>query len=113
MWTSEQTMKFIDGLRSNPCLWDLTSLDYKNRNKKNDALATLGKEFGVDSHEVDKKIQSLKTQFRREHKKLLASKKSGCPIKSTWFGYESLLFLLQGNETKGFESPDIVQKEVS
>jgi hypothetical protein len=51
------------------------------------------------------KIANLKGQFRREHKKVVASKKTGSsPKKPIWFVYEALLFLLQHNESRGSRS---------
>jgi hypothetical protein len=51
------------------------------------------------------KIANLKGQFRREHKKVVASKRTGSsPKKPTCFSYEALLFLLQGNESRGSHS---------
>jgi hypothetical protein len=102
MWTSENTLKLIEDLHSLPCLWDVQSAEYKNRNKKVDACDTLATKYGVSAVEVEKKVQALKTQFRREHKKLVDSRRSwSCPRKALWFGYEPLLFLLQGHESRG------------
>jgi hypothetical protein len=51
---------------------------------------------------VEKKIASFKGQFRREHKEIVASNKSGSsPKKPTLSAYEALLFLLQRNESRG------------
>jgi hypothetical protein len=102
MWTSKNTSKLIEDLHSLPCLWDVQSAEYKNRNEKVDACDTLATKYGVSAVEAEKKIQALKTQFCREHKKLVDSKRSGSSArKAVWFGYEPLLFLLQGHDPGG------------
>ncbi|XP_076050871.1 uncharacterized protein LOC143031204 isoform X2 [Oratosquilla oratoria] len=106
MWTPERTLSLIEMLNATPCLWDVTCQDYKNRGKKKDTLQKLANKFNVSSHEMEKKVHSLKTQFRREHKKLSGAQRSGCSVKSLWFGYEPLLFLLQGHESRGSRCTD-------
>jgi len=56
---------------------------------------------------MGKKNHNLKSQFRRENKKPKESKKSGVsPSKCSWFGYQPLLFLLQGTESRGSRNTD-------
>ena len=46
-------------------------------------------------------------QFHRDHKKLVDSKRSGSSLKKAmWFGYEKLLFLLQGHKSRNSRSTD-------
>lgn len=111
MWTSENTLKLIEDLHSLPCLWDVRSAEYKDRIKKDDAYVTLANKYSVSVMQAEKKIQALKTQFRREHRKCVVSKRSGgCLKKAAWFGYEPLLFLVQGCESRDNRSTD--EKEV-
>lgn len=96
-WKVQETMSLIEDLHQLPILWDASLKEYKDRNKKCDVYTELGKKYKTAPAEVEKKIQSLKTQFRREHAKLIKVKASGAsPKKASWFGYEALLFLLQG-----------------
>lgn len=112
MWNQELTMKLIEELHSRPLLWDVTAAKYKNRNKKGDALQELAECFKVSISEIDKKFKNLKTQFRREHKSLCAKKKSGSsPKKPSWFGYESLLYLLSSKESRGSRSTIIEEED--
>jgi hypothetical protein len=111
-WNQEATMKLIEELHSRPVLWDVTAAEYKNRNKKRDALQELAECFKLSLNEIEKKVKNLKTQFRREHKALCAKKKSGSsPKKPTWFGYESMLFLLSTTESRGSRST-IIEEDV-
>ena len=114
MWSTEKTLQLIELLHSSPVLWDVTSEDYKNRMKKMDALREIATTFSVSEIDTEKKIKSLKVQFRREHLKLTSLKRSGTsPKKCAWFGYEPLLFLLQGQESRGSRSTDTPEREVS
>jgi len=48
-----------------------------------------------------KKVQASKTQFRRERKELVDSRRSGnFPKKAVWFGYVQLLCLFHGHESR-------------
>jgi hypothetical protein len=75
--------KHVEDLHSLPCLWDVQSTKYKNRNKKVYACDTPTTKYGIRAIEVEKKIQTLKTQFRRERKKLVDSNTSGSSPKET------------------------------
>lgn len=104
-WTQEKTIKLIEEFHSRPALWDVSVPEYKNRNKRRDALKEVSELLALDIGEVEKKIKNLKVQFRREHKSLCARKKSGSsPKKAGWFGYEMLMFLLPQTETRGSRS---------
>jgi hypothetical protein len=37
------------------CLWDVASMDYKNRNKRRDAMQELAIKYGVSDPEMKKK----------------------------------------------------------
>lgn len=107
MWSSEKTLLLIEDFHSSRCLWDVTSEDYKNRNKKRLTLEDIGKKYETSASDVEKKIHNLKTQFYREHRKTKELKKSGSsPFKSGWFAYQHLLFLLQGIEPRGSLNTD-------
>lgn len=107
MWTTELTLKLIEDLQINVCLWDVTSVDYRNHEKRAKTICELAQKYDVVSSEIEKKIHTLKSQFTREHKKLVEARKSDAsPKKCAWFGYEHLLFLLPANESRGSRSTD-------
>ncbi|XP_042885296.1 uncharacterized protein LOC122261623 [Penaeus japonicus] len=82
--------------------------------KKMDTLREIATKVSASVIDTEKKIKSLKVQFRREHVKLTSLKRSGTsPKKCVWFGYEPLLFLLQGQESRGSRSTDIPEREVA
>ena len=47
MWTTETTLKLIEDLHSNVCLWDMECIDYKNKNNRRETLDHLAKKFEV------------------------------------------------------------------
>lgn len=74
--------EFIETYRSFPCLWLKTSKDYFDRNKKDLAYAELVElykkvEPTADRNLVVKKINSLRTVYKKELAKVNASSKSG------------------------------------
>lgn len=94
--------EFIDLYKQHPCLWNIKSKEYSNRNMKSEAYDVLvkklrEKEESATRDTVTKKINNMRSSFRKEVKKVENSKKSGsatdeiyCP--SLWY-YEQLLFL--------------------
>lgn len=59
-----------------PYLWGTQSANYKNRNKNGVAYDTMASKCNVSVVEVEEKMQGTKTQFPREHRKLVVSKRS-------------------------------------
>ncbi|CAJ0968718.1 unnamed protein product [Ranitomeya imitator] len=86
MSTNEQdcVRALIEMYRSLPCLWKIKSKDYSNRYMKREAyekLVAVYREYHptetVDENIVRKKIQALRTVFKKEVNKVENSKKSG------------------------------------
>lgn len=101
--------EFIDIYKENPCLWKIKTKDYSNKQKKNYAyekLSTKLREIEADASKesVVKKINSLRTCFRKEYRKVIASEKSGAGIDDVyiptlWY-YDLLLFLIDQDEPR-------------
>lgn len=107
MWTTDVTLKLIGDIYATPCLWDVSIRDYRNRDKRRAALEELAHKYKVSASELEKKIHTLKSQFRREHKKLTESEKCvTSPPRSIWIGYEPLIFLLSATKSRGSRSSD-------
>ncbi|CAJ0945933.1 unnamed protein product [Ranitomeya imitator] len=95
--TEEFVRELIEMYRSLPCLWQIKSADYSNRNKKKEAFAKLVALFKqhnpsekVDESVVWKKIQVLRTVYKKELNKVVKSKKSGAAtdevyVPSLWY----------------------------
>ncbi|XP_063233502.1 uncharacterized protein LOC134537172 [Bacillus rossius redtenbacheri] len=92
-WCREKTCRLIDEFRLQECLWNHQLKDYKDRQKKSDALKELGKMFECEGSEVEKKIKSLIGQFQREVKKISGKSGDGVKDEPRWFAYKMMLFL--------------------
>lgn len=89
--------EFISIYRESPCLWQIKSKDYHNKNIRDAAYKRLtNKLMEIDEtakrDSVVKKINSLRTNIRKEQKKIEDSKRSGAGIDdiytpSLWYFY--------------------------
>lgn len=101
-YSHELLTEFIEAFRNNPCLWKIRSNDYKDKNLKlqayNNLLEIIRKvERDATIENVKKKINSLRAGFRKEHKKVQDSKKTGSGtdqvyVPKLWY-YSQLEFL--------------------
>ena len=70
----KETLLLIELYRQNPCLWNVKADVYKYRNKRVAAINKITAELqksGLSAHtsEVKKKIESIRSQYRRELRK--------------------------------------------
>lgn len=93
--------EFIEVYRSLPALWDVKCKDYTNRGKKNEQYDVLIEKYrenvpDADKQEVIKKINSSRTNFRKELKRIQDAEKSGAGAEdvepSLWY-FEEMRFL--------------------
>ena len=107
-WNVDKTLQFIEDYRQHTVLWCAGDKNYKNREMRRDALQILGEKYSLNSKAVLNKIKSLRSYFHREHSKVI-KKKSGCSTEETyqssWFGYKSLVFILDGNDIREGKDP--------
>ncbi|XP_068083607.1 uncharacterized protein [Anabrus simplex] len=101
-WSKADTLRLIADYESLEALWNIHSVQYKNKDIRNDALRLLAHTYACTVGDISKKVYNLRSQFHREHEKVLRSRKalagkSELPYRSKWFGYEPLLFLLNGS----------------
>ncbi|XP_062551398.1 mucin-6-like [Armigeres subalbatus] len=99
---TEALRKFIELYESLPVLWNCKHDSYKNKAAKNAALDKLVRVYqsvktGATRADVTKKINSLRTNFRKELKRVVSSKRSGAGADeiyqpSSWL-FEALQFL--------------------
>ncbi|KAF5299150.1 hypothetical protein FQA39_LY02323 [Lamprigera yunnana] len=103
-WTNAKVCELIELYRDRPVLWDCRLKEYKDRNKKQDALQEIADTFGVDKQVVEKKIKNVVCHFLREIKRERDSSKSGAGnsdvYKSKWFCFNNMLFLKDRNTPK-------------
>lgn len=94
--------EFLDLYKSFPCLWKLRSKAYRDRRLKNKAYDVLVKKLKEEipkctKETVVKKIDSIRGNFRKEYKKVMASKRTAQRLQdiyepTLWY-YDKLLFL--------------------
>ncbi|XP_046395624.1 uncharacterized protein LOC124162926 isoform X2 [Ischnura elegans] len=98
----EFSLRFIDVLKLNPCLWNVNSGEYYNAEKKSEAI---GKLIDVslpfyeeaDAEYVSRKVLHLKTVVRREHRKVEESRApsgEATYVPSLWY-YDKASFLAE------------------
>lgn len=99
-WSRENTSMLIHLLRRHECLWNNKSPDYKNRQMRHLALEEIKNALEKSStNDITKKIHTIRTQFRRELKELITSRKSGAEdiyVPKLWC-FEDLRFLQDDN----------------
>lgn len=67
-WSQEKVIHLIELYRARRILWDASMKEYKDRNKRHDALIEIAKILEVDKGELEKKIRYLQSHFARELK---------------------------------------------
>ncbi|KAJ8722591.1 hypothetical protein PYW07_003771 [Mythimna separata] len=99
-WNKAIVTELISIYQSHPCLWKVKSAEYKNKILKEaayDELIAFCKKKGFIEANRDfvvKKIQSLRSSFRKEMKKVTNSQRSGSGklYKSSLWYFKHLLF---------------------
>ena len=108
--------EFIHLYRSFPCLWQVRYKGYKDRmlrNRAYDALVQKLREVNpvADRETVIRKINTLRTAFRREYKKVRISQKMVHNPRqryrsSLWY-YDILKFVAEQNEASPLDEEDV------
>ncbi|XP_045768334.1 uncharacterized protein LOC123869450 [Maniola jurtina] len=113
----EPEKEFILQYQSLPQLWDTSDIRYSNRFERYQALAKLlpiyqkMKPYGTID-DIKKKINSLRSNFRRELKKYMAHDNPGGYYPKVWyFPYLSFLRKLEGCDDKGESTPKVDETE--
>ncbi|CAH1998066.1 unnamed protein product [Acanthoscelides obtectus] len=101
-WDDEAVLLLIEKFHENDILWNPRNADYKNRNKRMDALNIIASVFDIDKGEVERKLKNLTSHYFREKKKFEQLQKSGAGIDDVqepkWFAYKALNFLRDKNK---------------
>ncbi|XP_034826816.1 uncharacterized protein [Maniola hyperantus] len=113
----EPEKEFILQYQSLPQLWDTSDIRYSNRFERYQALAKLlpiyqkMKPYGT-IEDIKKKINSLRSNFRRELKKYMANENSGGYYPKVWyFPYLSFLRKLEDSDDKGESTLKVEETE--
>ncbi|XP_076034492.1 uncharacterized protein LOC143021096 isoform X1 [Oratosquilla oratoria] len=81
--------EFIELYKEHPCLWKVKSKDYTDKGKRNCAYDVLvaklrEKERSATRDTVARKINNLRSSYRKELKKVKTSKKSGAAAENVY-----------------------------
>nr|CAH7768111.1 unnamed protein product [Callosobruchus chinensis] len=81
-WTREQVTVLLEEYRKWPNLYKIKSVNYKNRNKRREALEAIYNALknlkeDVTIGDIQSKFQALKQNARHERRKCLESHRSG------------------------------------
>ena len=95
-------LEFIEVYRSLPALWDVKCKDYCNRSKKGEQYEVLIEKYrenypDAEKQDVIKKINSLRTNFRKELNRIRNAEKSGAgadDVEPTLWYFEEMRFLV-------------------
>lgn len=79
-WSEDKTMKFINLYESHEVLWNTSISEYKNKHARKIALEKICNEMAIENfgvNEAKAKINSIRSAYCQEVKKVSASKHSG------------------------------------
>lgn len=93
-WNRNKVISFIERYRSCEILWDARHPDYKDRDKRREAMTEIAASFNTDRSEVEKKIRNLQSQFGRELRLIKEYENAGRLYESKWFAFKNLMFLM-------------------
>lgn len=111
-------LAFIEVYHGLPALWDVKSKDYTNRVRKSEQYEVLIEKYrekypDADKQDVVKKINSLRTNFRKELKRLRDAEKSGAGAEdvepSLWYFEEMRFLQSQETPTDSISTMDMVE----
>ncbi|XP_046142155.1 uncharacterized protein LOC123987887 [Osmia bicornis bicornis] len=112
-WTEEIVLQLIENYRKHKILWDPQHPKYYHKIKKSDAWDKIAQELSIIRDECKKKMNALLSALRREKAKIKKSHGTGKGrsdvYESSWFAFNSLLFLWDKN--KVCDTRSTIEKE--
>lgn len=60
LWDREKTLRLIELLEMKECLWKVQIDDYRNKNKRHDAIQEIGAALQMHHEEIRQKIDRLR-----------------------------------------------------
>ncbi|KAF2364780.1 MADF domain [Trinorchestia longiramus] len=106
-WSKDHSRMFIRLYEKHPCLWKLKSETYKDRSAKSRAYKDIIEQMssvvpGISVPIIKRKINTLRGQFRREVRLMLASRETALTSDELYhpklWCYKDLLFLNEGGD---------------
>lgn len=97
----DQEAVFIDLWQEKPCLYDIGSKSYSNKNEKRKAISEIAEKMEMSADAVSKKLTSLRTQYSRLIKALPSGSGSVARTSHQKWLVEKLDFLQQHLRKRG------------
>lgn len=76
-WSREETLGLIDLIEKHPEIWDVSRLEYRDRNTKQRALVEISLTLNIPQEEVTRKWHNLRCQMNTEIRKIKRSIENG------------------------------------
>ncbi|XP_055918126.1 uncharacterized protein LOC129950269 [Eupeodes corollae] len=96
-WSMDDALQLIEQYRVHPELWNRAYPKYKDKLCRFRAWSNIAEAFGCSKAEVERKMNVLLTQYRREKHKLLMKLYEGItPGPSKWYAFKRFEFLEGG-----------------
>lgn len=64
-WDDSAVLLLIEKYQENEPLWNPRHMDFKNRNKRNDAIRDIASVFNIASSEIERKLKNLSSHYFR------------------------------------------------
>uniref|UniRef100_W8AKR7 MADF domain-containing protein n=2 Tax=Ceratitis capitata TaxID=7213 RepID=W8AKR7_CERCA len=96
-WTNDDALELIEQYRIHTELWNRADPKYKDKLCRFRAWSEIAERFGCSKAEVERKMNVLLTQYRREKHKMLVKLYQGIhPNPSKWYAFKRFDFMEAG-----------------
>ncbi|XP_011207899.2 pneumococcal serine-rich repeat protein [Bactrocera dorsalis] len=96
-WTNDEALELIEQYRIHTELWNRADPKYKDKLCRFRAWSEIAERFGCSKAEVERKMNVLLTQYRREKHKMLIKLYQGIqPNPSKWYAFKRFDFMEAG-----------------
>ncbi|XP_037958026.1 uncharacterized transmembrane protein DDB_G0289901 [Teleopsis dalmanni] len=101
-WTNDDALELIEQYRCHTELWNRADPKYKDKLCRFRAWSEIAERFGCSKAEVERKMNVLLTQYRREKHKMLLKLYQGIqPNPSKWYAFKRFDFMEAGGGSGG------------
>ncbi|KAK3857925.1 hypothetical protein Pcinc_035851 [Petrolisthes cinctipes] len=105
-WDNDETMSLIQQYERFPELWNVSLIQYRNKEKKPSAIKEIAKTLNIPESEITRKWHNLRCQMNSETKKIKKKKSvlgtDDVTVKSMWEFYDAVHLMIRGcNTTQG------------
>lgn len=93
-WSNDDSLQLIEQYRLHTELWDRSDPKYKDKMCRFRGWSEIADSFGCTKAEVERKMNVLLTQYRREKHKMMMKRYEGMqPGTSKWYAFKNFGFL--------------------